>query len=245
MIMKKALTIEELKNRVGKPVFVAELAYKYKEWRVLSSIGESKLNAFELTDGKSKLNALEFTDGGYIFVKYQEKFRFFDTEVSETELKEILVAEEKEKKKTGYERVGKGKFYYAINSLKEAVPFSDGDFLLCNTENTEKRFKAASYFNDENLAKNIARAEQLKYQLRRFAALNGGIPSQADWKNYYCDKYYIYYDYSDNKIDVCDLSISRDFGQIYFKDIKACKKAIEIFKDELIWYFTEFEEMLY
>ena len=240
--MKKSLTIEELKNRVGKPVFVAELAYKHKEWRVLSSIGESKLNAFEFTDGKSKLNALEFTDGGYIFVKYQEKFRFFDTEVSETELKEILDAEEKLKKKTGYERVEKGEFYYAISSLKEAIEFSGDDFL---SSNTEKRFKTASYFNDENLAKNIARAERLIYQLRKYAALNGGIPSQKDWQNIKIKKWYIDYLYHTETIVVFDTYCYKTFGQIYFKDIKACIKAIEIFKDELLWYFTEFEEMLY
>lgn len=236
--MKKSLTIEDLKNRVGKPVFVIATTEEFKKrtaWYVVSKINEFK------ADNENR-GYIEFTDCNCINFENTQFFRFFDTEVSDMELKEILEAEEKEKKKTGYERAEKGKFYYAISSLKEAISFSDGDFLGCITE---KRFKAASYFNDENLAKNIARAEQLKYQLRRFATLNGGIPSQADWKNYYCDKYYIYYDYGDNKIDVCDLSISRDFGQIYFKDIKACKKAIEIFKDELIWYFTEFEEMLY
>lgn len=239
--MKKSLTIEDLKNRVGKPVFVAELAYKYKEWRVLSSIGESKLNAFELTDGKSKLNALEFTDGGYIFVKYQEKFRFFDTEVSEEELKEILDAEEKEKKKTGYEAVDDGKSYFYISEELEASEEYAYDH--SNWIDT-KRIENGNYFNDENLTKNISRAEMLKYQLRRYAALNGGIPSQADWENSRVAKYELIGE-SDNFVHATKNFESRAIGAVYFKDIEACKKAIEIFEKELIWYFTEFEEQLY
>ena len=224
--MKKALTIENLKGRIGKPVFVA--CSFYREWRVLKNI------AF------AGVNTIEFTDKSWIAKEQQNKFRFFDTEVSATELKEILDVEEKEKK-TGYERVEKGEIYSTINSLKEVTKFIDDEFLEIYTE---KRFEAANYFNNENLAENIARAESLRYQLRRYAALNGGIPSQADWEKYF-DKYYIYYDYGDNKIVVWDVSISRDFGQIYFKNKEACKKAIEIFKEELIWYFTEFEEQLY
>lgn len=110
--------------------------------------------------------------------------------------------------------------------------------------NNEKRYKNGNYFNDEALAENIARAERLRYQLRRFAALNGGIPSQADWGNSQVAKYEIIGE-SDNFIHATKNFESRAVGAIYFKDIEACKKAIEIFKKELIWYFTEFEEQLY
>ena len=227
--MKKALTIEELKNRVGKPVFVAGLIYGAKNWRVVKGFGGA--------------NTIEFTDKSAIAAEHQNRFRYFDEEVTALELKEILDAEEKEKKKkTGYERVEKGEFYYAISSLKEVMEFSDGGFL---ESNTEKRFKTASYFNDEKLAKNIARAEQLKYKLRRYAALNGGIPSQKDWKDLKSKKNYISYDCVNNKLSIYDRQILKEFGQIYFKNKEACEKAIEIFKKELIWYFTEFQEQLY
>jgi len=219
--MKKALTIEELKNRIGKPVFVAGLAYKYKEWRVLSSIGEGKLNA------------IEFTDAGYILVKYQDQFRFFDEEVTALELKEILDLEEK-KKKTGYERVREGEKYWNIRGGS----FLDDDNFL------NVLYLHGDYINNKKLAENIARAEILKYKLRRYAALNGGIPSQADWGNSHVAKYEIIGE-SDNFIHATKNFESRAIGAVYFKDIKACEKAMVIFKDELIWYFTEFEEMLY
>ena len=232
--MKKALTIEDLKNRIGKPVFIASPIYlETTKWNVIKEIAERQDLLYKY---------LEFIDGLTITFDKVNDFRFFDTEVTALELKEILDAEEKEKKKTGYERVGKGEFYYAISSLKEVIEFSGDDFL---SSNTEKRLKTASYFNDENLAKNIARAESLKYKLRRYAALNGGIPSKDDWNDFEIFKYFVVCNYRKNEIYATYISTQRDSFQIYFKDIKACKKAIEIFKEELIWYFTEFEEQLY
>ena len=226
--MKKSLTIEDLKERIGKPVFVT--CSFYSEWRVLKNIGFGGANT------------IEFTDKSWIAKEHQNKFRFFDTEVSGMELKEILDAEEKEKKKTGYEVVEKGETYYTINTSKEVIRFTDDEF---SEIHTGKRFEAANYFNDEKLCGNIARAEQLKNQLRRYAALNGGIPSPKDWQNLEREKNYILYDYVDDKLGVYDRQVLKEIGQIYFKNKEACKKAIEIFKEELTWYFTEFQEQLY
>lgn len=224
--MKKALTIEDLKNRIGKPVFVT--CSFYSEWRVLKNIGFGGVNT------------IEFTDKSWIAKESQDKFRFFDTEVSATELKEILDAEEKLKKKTGYERVEKGAKYYTVSSGFEINSYDDDIY-----EFDEEKYKIANYFNDENLAKNIVRAEMLKYKLRRYAALNGGVPSKEDWTDCEIFKYFVVCNYRKNEIYATYISTQRDSFQIYFKDINACKKAIEIFKDELIWYFTEFEEMLH
>ena len=79
--LPKALTIEELKNRVGKPVFVVGLIYGAKNWRVVKGFGG--------------VNTIEFTDKSWIAKEYQNKFRFFDMEVTALELKEILESEEK------------------------------------------------------------------------------------------------------------------------------------------------------
>lgn len=61
-------------------------------WHVVSRIS-----------GNKNHECIEFTDCHHFHIKNRQFFRFFDTEVSETELKEILDAEEKENKKTGYE----------------------------------------------------------------------------------------------------------------------------------------------
>ena len=229
--MKKSLTIEDLKNRVGKPVFVIDLIYGGKNWRIIKGFRLAGLNTIKFTDCNSIID----------FENIQ-LFRFFDTEVSDMELKEILDAEEKENKKTGYERVEEENgVYYSTDTFKEAIKFTCVEFReFCN-----KRYDAGNYFNDEKLCENIARAEQLKYKLRRYAASNGGIPSPKYWQNLESKKNYISYDCVNNKLSIYDRQILKEFGQIYFKNKEACEKAIEIFKDELIWYFTEFEEQLY
>ena len=233
--MKKSLTIEELKERIGKPVFVigkpVVSIYGNKNWRILKSIGVSELDI------------ITFTDNSEIPAENQAKFRFFDEEVTFQELKEILDEEEKlSKKKTGYETVEKGKDYFFIASnMRPGTEFS----FAWDDSDDVAREECANHFNDKTLTINIARAERLKYQLRRFAALNGGIPSQEDWTYDGNWKYFIAYDYNEQKMYVNSNSKFKNFGQIYFKSEEACKKAIEIFKYELIWYFTEFEEQLY
>ena len=235
--LPKALTLEELKNRVRKPVFVIATTEEFKNetaWYIVLKIHDFK------ADNETR-GYIEFTGCDYIDLEKIQFFRFFDTEVSETELKEILDAEEKAKNKTGYEVVDEGGIYfYVSDSLhKEKERFT--------TKYREDLTKSTfgNHFNDENLVENIARAERLKYQLRRYAALNGGIPSPADWQRLESKKNYISYDCVNNKLSIYDRQILKEFGKIYFKNKEACEKAIEIFKDELIWYFTKFEEQLY
>jgi len=134
--MKKALTIEELKERIGKPVFVVATTEDFKygtAWHILS-----KITAFKL-DNESD-GHVEFTDCKCIKFEHIQFYKFFDEEVTALELKEILDVEEKEKKKTGYERVGKRKFYYAINSLKEVD--NQFDMWLLHKNGVDKFAKA-------------------------------------------------------------------------------------------------------
>lgn len=228
--LPKALTIEDLKERIGKPVFVVGLIYGSKNWRILKPIGVSELDI------------IAFTDNSEIPAENQDKFRFFDEEVTFQELKEILESEEKLKKKTGYETVGKGEDYFFIASnMRSGTEYS----YQWDDSIDAAREASGNHFNDKTLTINLARAERLRYQLRRFAALNGGISSVEDWAYDGNWKYFIAYDYNEQKIYVNSISKFKDFGQIYFKSEEACKKAIEIYKDELLWYFTEFQEQLY
>lgn len=234
--MKKSLTIEDLKERIGKPVFVigkpVASIYGNKNWRILKSIGVSELDI------------ITFTDNSEIPAENQAKFRFFDEEVTFQELKEILDEEEKlSKKKTGYETVGKGDNYFFITSYMKAI-IGYAAYHWYDSDDVARE-ACGNHFNDEILTINLARAEQLRYQLRRFAALNGGIPSQEDWGNKHFNKYHIKYDLEDNILGISIGNFFKDFGQIYFKSKDACKKAMETFEEELIWYFTEFEEQLY
>lgn len=53
-------------------------------------------------------------------------------------------------------------------------------------------------------------------------------------------KYSILYNASIDTIMVQPSAVHRDFGGIYFDSFSDCAEAIELFKDELRWYFTEY-----
>lgn len=235
--LPKALTIEDLQKRVNKPVFLA----KYNEisnrvdlrWAILKTLNEE---------------ILEFTDG-VEDLKIGDNICFFDKEATKEDFFVILKQEkEKQNKKTGYETVGEGEDYFFVDSdMKVEKEYS---YQYSNSVDAIRE-ECGNHFNDETLTINLARAERLRYQLRRFAALNGGITSVAEWFGYYswedgCNwKHFIEYDYENQKMQINCTLTNKSFGQIYFKSEEACKKAIEIFEKELIWYFTEFEEQLY
>lgn len=150
----------------------------------------------------------------------------------------------KEKKKpTGYERVGDLETYYYTEWSGEV-----SDDYEKGSSSDHVAYSSGNYVSDENLARANARADSLMWKLRRFAAENGGIPSVEDWKNSFILKYYIQAFYEDDhgvRPECTWLRGSRDAFQIYFKSKEDCEKAIEEFKDELTWYFTEYQAMLY
>jgi hypothetical protein len=153
-------------------------------------------------------------------------------EIDEADLKAM-----QNKKKTGYERVGdSGEYYWDSN---DGLTYSSYDENL-SIENL--RYDTANYYSSEEVAKNNARADQLMRKLRRFAVENR--KDKTDWNNEERSKYYISYNCSEKKIKVNADFILRAFGDIYFDSEEVAKKAIEEFKDELIWYFTEYKDSL-
>jgi hypothetical protein len=170
-----------------------------------------------------------------------------ELDIPDEKLVELGLVEEK--KPTGYERVEHGCIYHYIDSE---------DNMVCSQESNHsldyRRFNIGNYYPNEEVAEANARADTLMRKLRRFAAENGGIPSVEDWKDGSVRKYCIYASYGsifddtaikNPKIRYIDIYSARDAFQIYFKSKEACNKAIEEFKDELTWYFTEYQAMLY
>ena len=102
-------------------------------------------------------------------------------------------------------------------------------------------YRSANYYSDISVAQNNARADKLMRQLRRFAVEHR--EHEIDW-NDDSRKYCIYDEGNTNnlKIDYCFRT--RYPGCIYFDTPEAARLAIETFKDELIWYFTEYKDSL-
>ena len=160
-----------------------------------------------------------------------EDGREIAVDVSEETLKKI----EKPKKKTGYERVLNDEIYH-FDCCGE-IDTSRED----NRTFHDKLYDNAIYYSDKTVAENNARADKLYRQLRRFAVEHR--ETALNW-NVSQDKWVIYYWYGDGKIKISQYAQFRDFGNIYFDSKETAEAAIEEFKDELIWYFTEYKDSL-
>ena len=157
-----------------------------------------------------------------------------EIEISEEEYKKLQPSEEK---KTGYERVPEYDDYFH-ESGKGDVEFEIEDCYDIDNE----YYESANYYSSETVAENNARADKLMRQIRRFAVEHrehGVNLNNAD-----TEKYYIYYDYVSNKFGVAFTFYVRVFGVMYFDSEETTNAAIDEFRDELIWYFTEYKDSL-
>ena len=153
-----------------------------------------------------------------------------EVSVSEEELAKLT---ENKQNKTGYERVDKGKRYFIATGIGSVDALKDD-----STEYDVSYFENANYYSDRILAGDVARADKLMRQLRRFAAENC---EEAQWDNK-AEHWYIRHAMVDSRIYVDSVTYAKDFGAIYFDTEENAQKAIDEFKDELLWYFTEYRD---
>ena len=156
----------------------------------------------------------------------------FPIEIQDSELQKLIAS----KKKTGYERVELGERFYSVRADNSIFAPLDDHFL-----EHDACYDTANYYSSQTVAENNARADELMRQLRRFAVEHR--ENEINW-NDDSRKYCIYDEGNTNnlKIDYCYRT--RYFGDIFFDTLEAARLAIETFKDELIWYFTEYKDSL-
>ena len=151
-----------------------------------------------------------------------------EVEISEEEFKKI------EGKKTGYERIYVEEICYFVDEsgYVNAKQEFDDSF-------DDGVYNAANYYSAETVAKNNARADNLMRKLRRFAV------EHREGENDYCQGVYeIAYNYDDNELMVEEVLSYKYLGAIPFDTYKTAEVAIKIFRDELVWYFTEYKDSL-
>ena len=154
-----------------------------------------------------------------------------EVEISEEEYKKLHPSE------TGYERVSKSGDYFH-ESGKGDVESEIEDYYDVDNE----YYESANYYSDKTVAENNARADKLMRQLRRFAVEHRECG--VNFNDINAEKYYIYYDYENNELNVGFVLRSRNFGAIYFDSEETARAAIDEFHNELIWYFTEYKDSL-
>ena len=157
-----------------------------------------------------------------------------EVEISEEEYKKLQPPEEK---KTGYERVPEPDVYFyahpsgCVETTCEACYDID-----------DECYESANYYSDKTVAENNARADKLMRHIRRFAVEHRGNGVNLNDTN--TKKYCIYYDYGNNILGTAFTLCAKTFGTIRFDSEETAQAAIDEFRDELIWYFTEYKDSL-
>lgn len=128
----------------------------------------------------------------------------------------------------GWERV-EGCMCYSISS--NGV-FGTIDFRY---EKDNERYKKANYFSTEEKAEEIKFKQMVFRKLQRFSDENGG--NEIDWDDVVQAKWCIYYNHKIKKLYACDCYNIR-YQCVYFHSKGVAEKAIELFHDDLIQYFT-------
>ena len=157
-----------------------------------------------------------------------------EIEISEEEYKKLQPSEEK---KTGYERVSKSSDYFYV-SYNDKVDATVEDCYDVDNE----CYESANYYSDKTVAENNARADKLMRQLRRFSVEHRECG--VDFNSTNTEKHYIYYDCIRDELRTTYTFYAGVFGVIYFDSEETAQAAIDEFRDELIWYFTEYKDSL-
>ena len=154
---------------------------------------------------------------------------------------EIEISEEEYKKlqpsKTGYERVPESDIYFYANTKGDVETACEDCYDV-----DDEYYESANYYSDKTVAENNARADKLMRQLRRFSVEHRECG--VDFNSTETAKHYIYYDCVHDELRTTYTFYAGVFGVIYFDSEETANAAIDKFRDELIWYFTEYKDSL-
>lgn len=131
----------------------------------------------------------------------------------------------------GWSRVPRNHNYYSISSCGGVVRDTE-----LNASVDCKKFASANYFTNVKKAEEIDFKQTLFRKLQRFSDENGG--NEIDWSDKFEYKHCIVYDYEKDNFRTGLVSSCHSFGQVYFISEEVTQQAIELFKEELMKYFT-------
>lgn len=157
-------------------------------------------------------------------------------EMTEEQAKILGLAEERSR--TGYERVEVEETYYLVDVDDEITNMKH------NGQLDRDCYDVGNYYSNKTIAENNARADRLLRQLRQWQAQNDKAISISDWKNENIFKYHIEYDCFNDFPFVVYTTRFRTPNTIYFTSGEKAEGAIEVFKDELKWYYTKYQQRL-
>lgn len=157
------------------------------------------------------------------------KGKTVEIDIPDEKLEELV----KEQKKTGWEKPVWGQTYWFIDELGEVEGKDWKD-----DELDEKRYACGNCFTSKELAENIARYTSLDRRIRRrIAEICEPVIRGIEWR------YNIEYNYEDEH---CIVQSSAKFAPSHwYCDTRAhAEQIINEFREELMWYFTEFKDRM-
>ena len=154
-----------------------------------------------------------------------------EVEISEEEYKKLQPSE------TGYERVPESDIYFYANTKGDVETACEDCYDV-----DDEYYESANYYSDKTVAENNTRADKLMRQLRRFSVEHRG--RGVDFNSTETAKHYIYYDCIHDELKTVFTFYAKTFGTILFGSEETAQAAIDEFRDELIWYFTEYKDSL-
>lgn len=157
-------------------------------------------------------------------IKNKETGKIVEIELSEEQVKELGI--QNKKKNTGWERVDAYKQYYSIDEYGDVDARIDSRD--CFDDNLYNR---ADYFSTQEKGNEIDEMQTLWRKMWRFADENNEC--EIDWEDKTQNKYYFYYDYEYDRFEWSSITFVRRFNSVYFTSLSICKKALEIFEDEI------------
>jgi hypothetical protein len=146
---------------------------------------------------------------------------------------ELVEIPEEPKRKTGYERNPHGRYYSQSTSGYTAISFLDSGVAF-----DDCAYNIGNYYTDRQLADDNVRADTLMRNLRRFSA--EGRKQKIDWNVRSQVKHCI--TYFERKILIDTVHSLRYPGAVYFDTDELARAALEKYRDELTWYFTEYQD---
>lgn len=156
------------------------------------------------------------------------KGKTVEIDIPDEKLEELV----KEQKKTGWEKPMLSQFYWFFDSDLMKLAYT-----MCVPD--ENRYQKGNCFTSKELAENIARYQSLDLRIRRRIA---EICEPLDKRNAH-KHYVIHYNRANHELEAEPWATSMFMG--WSCDTLAhAKQIIKEFKDDLLWYFTEFKDRM-
>lgn len=165
-------------------------------------------------------------------IKAEYKGKTVEIDIPDEKLEELV----KEQKKTGWERLNDSDTFYLIDEEYRVKSYG----FLNGGRSSERCYHVGNCFNSLQLAENIARYQSLDLRIRRRIA---EICDPVNWSDGNSCKSCIYYDHSYKHLYISSW-YGNQFSGWYCDTNAHAEQIINEFREELMWYFTEFKDRM-